>query len=367
MDTASESNNTILIVEDSHTQALLLQRFLQENGFDAQCVIDARHADEWLENKRPELIISDVIMPDIDGYEFCRSLKNNPATRDIPVVLLTRLTEPEDIVRGLESGADHFITKPFDNAMLLAQINNILLNKQLRSHPLKHEGVEVYFGGRHHVINSQRAQILDLLLSTYESSLQQKRQLEQTNQRLNEALETIKKRNEDIAALAVRDPLTKIYNRGYFNDTFPGVIKQARRYHKHISLIMCDIDNFKYINDRFGHQAGDYVLKQLAHSMEQRLRSGSDWIARFGGEEFVIVLPETDSKGAMSIAEDLRQMVAGHDMRWEDNPLQLTASFGIASCCGAGCDSLNMNSMVAEADRYLYQAKALGRNRSCSA
>jgi two-component system cell cycle response regulator len=189
------AGDTLLIVEDSHTQALVLKQFLTDNGFDAVCVEDAHAALRWLQSNTPALIISDVLMPEIDGFALCETIKHTPQIRNVPVVLLTQLSEPEDIVRGLECGADHFVTKPFDNALLLAQISNILLNQQLRSHPVAVEGVEVYFGGNRHIINSERAQILDLLLSTYEGVVQQKRELEQTNIQLNEALDIIKKGN----------------------------------------------------------------------------------------------------------------------------------------------------------------------------
>lgn len=189
------AGDTLLIVEDSHTQALVLKQFLTDNGFDVVCVENAHVALRWLQSNTPALIISDVLMPEIDGFALCETIKHTPQIRNVPVVLLTQLSEPEDIVRGLECGADHFVTKPFDNALLLAQISNILLNQQLRSHPVAVEDVEVYFGGNRHIINSERAQILDLLLSTYEGVVQQKRELEQTNIQLNEALDIIKKGN----------------------------------------------------------------------------------------------------------------------------------------------------------------------------
>ena len=357
---------TILIVEDSRTQALLLQQLLQKNGFIVHNVNSARSAIEWLETNKPTMVISDVVMPEMDGYELCQEIKANPLTQQIPVLLLTKLTEPEDIVRGLECGADRFVTKPFDNVLLLDQVNNILLNQQLRTNSPSDEGLEVYFGGKHHVINSARAQILDLLLSTYESSLQQKRQLEQTNLQLNEALEVIRSRNREIAELAIRDPLTKLFNRGYFNDTFPDVIKRAQRYNQQLALIMCDIDYFKNINDQYGHQVGDMVLIRFAQAVEQRLRNGSDWIARFGGEEFVIVLPETDSAGAQQLAELLLKLIESLRIECGDETITLTASFGVAICAAVKSGEPTLNSMVKIADRCLYQAKAQGRNCCCS-
>lgn len=359
--------DTLLIVEDSHTQALVLKQFLTDNGFDAVYVEDAHAALTWLRSNTPALIISDVLMPDIDGFALCETIKNTPQIRNVPVMLLTRLSEPEDIVRGLECGADHFVTKPFDNALLLAQVSNILLNQQLRSHPVGEESVEVYFGGKRHVINSERSQILDLLLSTYEGALQQKRELEQTNGQLNEALDTIKKRNTEIAELAVRDPLTGVFNRGYFNDTFPGSIKCALRYRQSLSLVMCDIDHFKLINDHYGHQAGDKVLKQVADCLSNSLRQGVDWIARYGGEEFVIVLPETDKEGALVMAERMRKLVAEFLINCGPQPIRLTASFGIAFCPLESVAELTLNSIVEVADRCLYQAKDQGRNCCCYA
>lgn len=361
------SSDTLLIVEDSQTQALVLKQFLTDNGFNAVCVVDAKAALQWLQTQIPALIISDVLMPEIDGFTLCETIKGTPATENVPVLLLTRLSEPEDIVRGLESGADHFVTKPFDNALLLAQINNILLNQKLRSHPIGEEGVEVYFGGNRHVINSERSQILDLLLSTYEGALQQKRELEQTNGQLNDALDTIKKRNTEIAELAVRDPLTGVFNRGYFNDTFPGAIKRAIRYAQPLALVMCDVDHFKMINDHYGHQTGDKVLKQVAQCLSNSLRQGVDWIARYGGEEFVIVLAETGEQGSLQMVERMRKLVAEFLIDCGPQPIRLTASFGVAFCSKENMADLTLNNMVEVADRCLYQAKNQGRNCCCGA
>lgn len=361
------SSDTLLIVEDSHTQALVLKQFLNDSGFNAVCVVDAKAALEWLKTCIPALIISDVLMPVMDGFALCETIKSDPATENIPVLLLTRLSEPEDIVRGLESGANHFVTKPFDNALLLAQVNNILLNQKLRCHPIGEEGIEVYFGGNRHVINSERSQILDLLLSTYEGALLQKRELEQTNSQLNDALDTIKKRNTEIAELAVRDPLTTVFNRGYFNDTFSGAIKRAKRYAQPLSLIMCDIDHFKMINDHYGHQTGDKVLKEVAQCLSNSLRQGVDWIARYGGEEFVIVLAETGEEGALLMAERMRKLVAEFLIDCGPQPIRLTASFGVSFCAKENMQDLTLNSMVEVADRCLYQAKHEGRNRCCCA
>lgn len=363
----SERNHDvdILIVEDSQTQALQLQQLFSEQGFKAMATAGSRQALSWLAQYQPSVIISDVIMPEIDGFELCRQIKQMPETQQVPVVLLTRLSEPEDIVRGLECGADHFVTKPFDHSLLLSQVRNILLNQQLRQQQDDSDGVEIFFAGNKHIINSERSQILDLLLSTYEGALQQKRQLERTNQQLNEALDTIKKRNAEIAELAVRDSLTGVFNRGYFNETFAGAIRRAQRYRQSLALIMCDIDHFKLVNDHYGHQIGDQVIKSIARCLEGCLRQGVDWIARYGGEEFIIVLPETDSAGALVVAERMREAVGQLSIECEPQPIRLTASFGVAGCNSEHSSVLTPNSTVAAADRCLYQAKKQGRNCCC--
>ncbi|EAT17218.1 diguanylate cyclase [Desulfuromonas acetoxidans] len=359
-------NVDILVVEDSYTQALKLEQLFEEEGLSVACADGASRALLWLENYRPALIISDVVMPDMDGFELCRQIKGHVETRHVPVVLLTRLSEPEDIVRGLECGADHFVTKPFDCSLLVSQVHNILLNQKIRSQQRNDDGVEIYFAGKKHVINSERSQILDLLLSTYEGALQQKRELERMNEQLNEALDTIKKRNAEIAELAVRDSLTGSFNRGYFNETFPGAIRRAQRYQQSLSLIMCDIDHFKLINDHYGHQTGDRVIKSVAQGLAQSLRQGVDWLARYGGEEFVIVLPETNLEGALVVAERMRRSIADQEIACDPQSIRLTASFGVAGCDPEHASMLTGNGMIAAADRCLYQAKKEGRNCCCS-
>ena len=141
----------------------------------------------------PALIISDILMPEMDGYELSQKVKARDELKDIPIILLTQLTEPEDIVRGLGCGADNFITKPYDRELLLSRIRYVLVNQEIRKDRVMEMGIEVFFAGKKHFINSDRIQILDLLFSTYENAVQQKRDLEQINKELKEALETIKK------------------------------------------------------------------------------------------------------------------------------------------------------------------------------
>jgi len=181
----------MLIVEDSHTQAVQLQNLLEESGYKVLVAVNGADALSCLDENIPDLVISDIVMPKMDGYELCRNIKKDDNLKSIPVILLTQLAEPEDIVKGLESGADNFVTKPYDPKLLLSRIQYILINREIRTGPHTEMGIEVFFAGRRHFINSDRIQILDLLFSTYENSLQQKRELERVNRKLKEALDTI--------------------------------------------------------------------------------------------------------------------------------------------------------------------------------
>jgi two-component system, OmpR family, response regulator VanR len=182
----------ILIVEDSPTQAIRLQGLLKESGYRVNVATNGADAFSYLEEHIPDLVISDIVMPGMDGYEMCGRMKADGNLRNIPVILLTQLGEPEDIVKGLESGADNFVTKPYDPEVLLSQVQYILINRRIRSAPRTEMGIEVFFAGKRHFINSDRIQIMDLLFSTYENSLLQKRELERLNKELNEAINTIK-------------------------------------------------------------------------------------------------------------------------------------------------------------------------------
>ena len=184
--------NTILIVEDSVTQALKLQHLLDKQGYSVISAPNGREALKVLQQQQPDLIISDVMMPEMDGYDLCRAIKACPEWRGIPFILLTNLSEPEDIVHGLESGADNFVTKPYDEGRLLSRIQYILINREIRKGATSQMGLDIFFAGKKHFINSDRFQILDLLFSTYEDVLEQKHRLEKMNRELQEALDTIK-------------------------------------------------------------------------------------------------------------------------------------------------------------------------------
>jgi two-component system cell cycle response regulator len=181
----------ILIAEDSHTQASYLQKILENHNYNVKVTYNGEDALISINKYKPTIVISDVIMPGIDGYELCKKIKSDKNLWDIPVILLTKLSDPKDIIRGLECKADHFITKPFDEDFLLSHIQYVLVNKELRKNSMADLGIEIFFAGQKHFLTSDRIQILNLLFSTYEAVVQKNSELEKKNLELEKSLQTI--------------------------------------------------------------------------------------------------------------------------------------------------------------------------------
>jgi signal transduction histidine kinase len=197
----ADNENAILIVEDSPTQAEELRYILEKNGYRVLAALNGKEALVCLESQRPVAVISDIVMPEMDGYELCRAIKNSEALRDIPVILLTSLSDPEDVITGLECGADYFIMKPYNEQFLLSRIHYIIANRHLNGDHAK-MGLEIVFRGKKYFINSDRLQILNLLLSTYETAIQKNQELASASDELaalNEQLE------ENMAELAEKN------------------------------------------------------------------------------------------------------------------------------------------------------------------
>jgi len=220
-----EDKKTILIVEDSPTQALKLQMALEDKNFDVLHGLSAEEALELLDiDNPPSIIITDIVMPGMDGYELCQKIKDNQDTREIPVILLTQLSDPKDVIKGLQCGADNFISKPYTNDFLFERISDILLNKQIRKRsPNLDISMQIYFGGEKYNLNSNRMQILDLLLSTYYNAINKNKELEEKNIELKKLQKEtniknvqLKKLNKEknqflgIAAHDLRSPLATL-------------------------------------------------------------------------------------------------------------------------------------------------------------
>lgn len=183
----------ILVVEDSLTQAEKLRFILTKNGYRVSVANDGLEALETIKKDVPDLIITDILMPKMDGYKLCEVIKNDNDYKNIPVILLTALSDPKDVITGLKSRADNFITKPYNESFLLSRIQHMLINLDLRRNKISEIGIEVYFAGEKYFINSERIQIIDLLLSTFENAVQKTKELEESNNNLKNAFSTIRK------------------------------------------------------------------------------------------------------------------------------------------------------------------------------
>jgi diguanylate cyclase (GGDEF)-like protein len=299
----------VLIVEDSAFMRRILEGHLQEMGYRVAAVENGRQALDKLATGNYPIVITDLVMPEMDGMELCRAVRDQASGRYVYILMLTSQDSKEDMIRGLEAGADEYLVKPVNRAELMVRLKTA-----------------------------------DRVL-TLEGSL--------------------RKSYEEIKALSVKDPLTKVFNRGYLDERLVHEVKRAFRFERPLSLIMLDIDHFKIINDTFGHTVGDRVLVDCADLMKKSIRMEIDWIARFGGEEFVIVLPETLLPGATVAAERLRNKLASMVMDVNGSELHVTASFGIASFTPASQkEDLSLAAaLITGADRSLYRAKKEGRNR----
>lgn len=298
----------ILLVEDSRTQALKIQLMLEDHGYHVTVAQNGLEAMNVLLSNPISIVISDWIMPEMDGYELCRAIRKHDFGSYVYIILLTAKDSKNDIIEGLEAGADDYLTKPVDDAELIARLT--------------------------------------------------------TAERIIRLESSLKQRNKEIALLAITDPLTEVFNRGYLNTNLPKVLKRAVRYKQHLSIIICDIDYFKKINDKYGHHIGDLILRSVAQNLNSSLRKDIDWVARYGGEEFIIVLPETDLKGATVVAERLRHLVSDETPD-EENSIRVTASFGIAALTHQEDKSFfNATELIKIADKCMYQAKNNGRNQT---
>jgi two-component system sensor histidine kinase/response regulator len=177
----------ILIAEDSPTQAQRLQHILEQRGYHVTAAANGRLALDAARAKKPALVISDVVMPEMDGYELCLAIKADPNLTDVPVILVTTLSDPQDVIRGLECRADNFILKPFDEGYLLSRLQYVLVNREMRQAEQPGMGLEIYFNAQRHFITADRLQILNLLLSTYDAAIQQNRDLQAANRELDSA------------------------------------------------------------------------------------------------------------------------------------------------------------------------------------
>ncbi len=450
----------ILIVDDILSNIKLLEARLNAEYFDVLTATSGPQALTICEQGLADIVLLDVMMPGMDGFEVCRRLKSDISTAHIPVVMVTALDQPSDRVRGLEAGADDFLTKPVDEIALIARVRSLARLKvvldELRARastsaalglpdPLAHVLSDKCDGGRILVIDDRESsseRIVGALAAKHKMSVEkapqealfrgaegdwdlfivslglkdydglrlcsQVRSLERTRHLpllmiadiedrtrvlrgldlgVNDFLMRPIDRNELVARvrtqlrrkryadalrdnlkasieMAVVDPLTGLNNRRYLESHLASLLDVASRRGQAVSFMILDIDHFKSVNDTWGHAAGDEVLKGFAARCKRVVRQ-VDLLCRFGGEEFVVVMPDTPMATAAVIAERLRAAVQGEGFQIGDGQkaIPVTVSIGLAETGG----SPDPDNLFRRADRALYRSKSSGRNRVTAA
>jgi two-component system cell cycle response regulator len=447
----------VLVVDDVAANVKLLEARLSAEYFDVATAQSGAEALVACERAECDIVLLDVMMPDMDGFEVCRRLKTNPLTHHIPVVMVTALDQPSDRVAGLEVGADDFLTKPVSDVALIARVRSLsrlkMMTDELRMRAVtsKEMGIEspereavaetgrqgkllvvddrrssyeriVSTLGSEHSIDvesdptnalfraaegSYEALIVSLGLQSFDGLrlCSQLRSLERTRSLpilaiadsddssklargleigINDYLVRPIDKNELLARvrtqvrrkryterlrdnvqlsieMAITDVLTGLYNRRYMESHLATLVEQGAARGKPLAVLVLDIDFFKAVNDTYGHEAGDEVLREFSVRVRKSIR-GIDLACRYGGEEFVIVMPETDMAVAATVAERLRRRVANEPFPIEQGkrPIEVTISIGIATLEAA---EDNAASILKRADQALYRAKRDGRNR----
>ncbi|NEJ70894.1 PleD family two-component system response regulator [Rhizobium phaseoli] len=451
----------ILVVDDIPANVKLLEARLLAEYFDVMTAADGYTALAICERNQVDLILLDIMMPGIDGFEVCERLKASQKTAHIPVVMVTALDQPADRVRGLKAGADDFLTKPVNDLQLISRVKSLLrlktLSDELRiradtAHTMGIDDLTRAVEGRADETaqvllvdgraNSQErliralkpvADVLALsdpqaaLFEAAESAFDlvivnanfddydplrlcsQLRSLERTrflpiliiteqgademvvraldlgvndyiirpvdpNELVARSLTQIRRKryNDRLRAsvkqtieLAVTDPLTGLYNRRYLDNHLNVLFNRSMARGRPLSVLITDIDRFKQVNDTYGHDGGDEVLREFANRVRSTIR-GADLACRYGGEEFVVVMPDTSPEVAAAVAERLRTAIesAPFMLKHAGEALNVTASFGIASRIAA---VLTPDQLMKQADLALYEAKNTGRNRVVAA
>ncbi|WP_428827669.1 diguanylate cyclase [Azonexus sp. IMCC34842] len=306
----------ILIVEDSRSNLLVLTQYVEQFGAIALAAENGETAVEIFSREQPDMVLLDVILPDIDGFAVAQRIRAMEKPGDwTPIIFLSSLGKDEDIEKGISAGGDDYLHKP---------VSQVVLNAKIRA--------------MQRIIQMRTSLVV-----------------------LARKLDTA---NHELKRLSASDGLTGIANRRFFDEYISREWRRARRSATSIALLMCDVDHFKLYNDTYGHQAGDDCLRQVANAIATNLERASDIAARYGGEEFAVVLPETAIGGTLFVAEKIRHAI--HQLNIPHSASQLgrvTLSIGIAAATPDAGNSAE--ELIKAADQALYKAKDEGRDRVC--
>ena len=304
-DVAIAGHASVLIADDSLVIRAVVRAGLEDEGYRVTESIDGLAALEECRRNPPDVILLDVEMPGIDGFQVLHALKSDAELKDIPVVFLTSRSDIDDVVAGLRGGAHDYLKKPFEHVELLARVGSAVHVKKLQ--------------------------------------------------------DQLRQRNVELDRMSRTDVLTGLYNRRHLDEELVRQQSEANRHHDPLCVLLLDIDHFKKINDTFGHPAGDLVLCRFADRLRAELRA-SDIAGRWGGEEFLIIMPRTDLQGALEVAERLRRATAASPLVTGVPSISATVSGGCVASRGEEADAL-----LQSVDTCLYRAKDSGRNRIVTA
>lgn len=298
----------ILLVEDSATLRHAMRGYIVDAGHEPLIARSGEEALQMLENTPVDMIIMDVEMPGLNGFETTRLIREWLGGHWIPIIFVTGLNEDENYREGIEAGGDDYLIKPVSRMIIKAKIRAM--------------------------------------------------------ERIAEMRDQLHQLNSELEALSQLDSLTQIYNRRTFNELAEQQWAQAKRHQQPVSALMIDVDHFKLYNDHYGHPAGDACLKKIAQAIKSCLHRTGDLFGRYGGEEFIILLPETDTAGALHVAQKINQAIADMQLRHDVSPTsnRVSASIGGATCVRTTGHSLE--ELIKSADRALYKIKRSGRNRA---
>lgn len=296
-------NFLILAVDDNSVNRILIEKILNREGYNATILAHSQEVLPYMKTVSPDLILLDLMMPNINGLDLCQQIKLNPHFQDIPIIFITASDEKQDLLKAFDLGAVDYITKPFHSRELLARIKTHL-------------------------------------------------ELKFTRDELKKALVELEK-------LATTDDLTGIANRRHFSALAEREFNLAKRQKRFFALLILDIDFFKSINDSYGHLAGDYVIKSVARQCVISTRQ-EDLCARWGGEEFIIFLSESMLEDGVAVARRLRRDIENLSLSFESQQIKITVSIGVAVYHP---EDKNINQTIIRCDTALYQAKNSGRNR----
>jgi diguanylate cyclase (GGDEF)-like protein len=301
----------ILVVDDVPDNVEILDARLSSRGYEVVTASSGHEALALVRSDPPHLILCDVMMPGIDGLEVSRRIRADRDLPYIPIILVTALNDTEDIVQGLETGADDYIAKPYNFQELEARVRAMLRIKDLQD------------------------------------------QLDRQNRELEDANVRLKK-------LSITDGLTELFNHRHVHQLLREEFERSDRSGEPVAVAMLDLDRFKQVNDTYGHPTGDVILYETARILRETARE-IDMVGRYGGEEFIVILPNTDEGEAARFAERVRERVEEYLFRDEANEIRMTTSAGVACFPAPGVDT--PESLLKRADDALYHAKESGRNR----